>query len=146
MNIEQEIKTAMRNKDVIRLQVLRALKSEMTNASLRKGNVETVLTEMEILGIIRKGVKQREESAAQFMAGNRPELVEKELIELKILENFLPKPLSDMEIENIVMQAIAQSGAQTKKEMGKAMKIATEIAAGRIDGKVLSTLISSALS
>lgn len=142
MNIEEEIKKAMRNKEVSRLQVLRALKSEITNTSLRKGSIDADVSDLEILVIVRKQVKQRQDSIEQFKKGNRLDLVEKELMEMVILEGFLPKPLTEKEIGIIVEQAILETDATTKKDMGRVMKRATELADGRVDGKALSTLIS----
>lgn len=144
--IDEDIKTAMKDKDAIKLQVLRSLKSEIKNAEIRKGTLGNPLQESEILGLIRKQVKQREDSIAQFEKGNRLDLVEKEQGEKTILESYLPKPLSEAIINSLIDQAITLTGATTKKEMGKVIKLATELSGGRVDGKTLSTLISQKLN
>lgn len=97
------------------------------------------------MAAVRKQIKQREDSIAQFQQAGRTELAEKEKAEIAVLERFLPKPLSDSEIENLVAAALAETGATTKAQMGAVMKLVTERAAGRADGKVLSQAVMKRL-
>jgi uncharacterized protein YqeY len=143
--IDEQIKSAMRIKNTLQLNVLRALKNAITNSSLQKGNIQESLTDLEVLGIVRKQVSQREESIAQFEKANRQDLIEKEKEEIEILKQFLPQELSESEIENLIQRAINESEATTKKDMGKAIKRAQEIANGRVENKIISKRIGEIL-
>lgn len=140
-----DLKTAMKARDTVALNTLRALKTAMTNASIEKGGLGTELTESEEAAIVRKQVKQREDSIQQFEQAGRSELAESEKAEIVVLEQYLPKSLSEAEIETLVAESIAESGATTRAQMGAAMKIAQEKSQGRVDGKVLSQAIMSKL-
>ncbi|MCU0797543.1 MAG: GatB/YqeY domain-containing protein [Akkermansiaceae bacterium] len=144
--IQEEIKTAMKAKDAGRLTVLRALKTALTNAAIEKGNLTAVLDDSEALAVVRKQLKQREDSASQFDAANRPELAAKEREEMTILQGFLPAALSADEINALVDAAITETGASGKADMGKVMKLVQERAAGRADGKTLSQEVAKRLS
>jgi uncharacterized protein len=144
--IPEDMKTAMKAKDAIRLSVLRALKTAMTNAAIEKSGLGAVLTDAEVMAVIRKQIKQRQDSYQQFADNGRPELAEKEAAEIKFLEEYLPAPLNDEEITALVQEAISELGASTKADMGKVMKLAQERADGRADGKVLSQTVSKLLS
>ncbi|WP_411826001.1 GatB/YqeY domain-containing protein [Luteolibacter sp. AS25] len=144
--ISEDIKTAMRAKDSLALNSLRALKSAMTNAAIEKGGLGTELDEPEILAVIRKQIKQRHDSITQFESADRPELAEKEKQEIDILSKYLPAALSEEEINAIVEKAVAETGASSKADMGKVMKTAQELADGRADGKTLSSAIMKRLS
>ena len=144
--ISDDIKTAMRAKDSKALNALRALKSALTNASIEKGGLGTALDEPEALAVIRKQIKQRQDSIEQFEKADRPELAENEKAEIEILSKYMPAALSAEEIEGIVKQAISDTGASTKADMGKAMKRAQELSEGRADGKLLSASVMKHLS
>lgn len=144
--IQEEIKTAMKAKDAGRLMVLRALKTALTNAAIEKGNLTAVLDDSEALAVVRKQLKQREDSASQFDAANRPELAAKEREEIAILQAFLPAALSADELTALVDAAIAETGATGKADMGKVMKLVQERAEGRADGKTLSQEVAKRLS
>lgn len=144
--IQEEIKTAMKAKDAGRLTVLRALKTALTNAAIEKGNLTAVLDDSEALAVVRKQLKQREDSASQFDAANRPELAAKEREEITILQGFLPAALSADEINALVDAAITETSASGKADMGKVMKLVQERAAGRADGKTLSQEVAKRLS
>lgn len=144
--ISDDIKTAMRAKDSTALNALRALKSALTNAAIEKGGLGTVLDEPEVLAVIRKQIKQRQDSIAQFEKADRPELAETEKAEIAILSKYMPAPLSPEEIETIVKQAVSDTGATGKSDMGKAMKRAQELSEGRADGKLLSATVMKHLS
>jgi uncharacterized protein YqeY len=143
--IDADLKDAMRSKDAERLSVLRMVKSALTNAAIEKRGAVNGLADSEAVGVIRKQVKQRLDSIESFEKGGRPELAAKERKEIDFLAEYLPKPLGEEEIDLIVKEAIVQSGATSKAQMGAVMKIATEKAAGRVEGKKLSQAVQKAL-
>jgi uncharacterized protein YqeY len=143
--IPEDIKTAMKAKDSLALNALRALKSALTNAAIEKGGLGTSLDESEVLAIVRKQIKQRLDSCEQFEKAGRSELVVTEKAEIAILSRYLPAALSDAELTAIVEQAISETGATGKAEMGKVMKRAQELADGRADGKLLSSMVREKL-
>ncbi len=144
--ISEDIKTAMRAKDSVALNSLRALKSALTNAAIEKGGLGTVLDEPETLAVIRKQIKQRQDSIEQFEKAGRAELAENEKAEIAILSRYLPAALSPGQIDEIVAQAVAETGAASKADMGKVMKRAQELSGGRADGKILSSAVMKRLS
>jgi uncharacterized protein len=143
--IDADLKDAMRSRDAERLSVLRMVKSALTNAAIEKHGAAGGLADSEALGVIRKQVKQRLDSIESFEKGGRPELAIKERKEIDFLTEYLPKPLGEDEISRLVKDAIAQVGATSKAQMGAVMKLATEKAAGRADGKTLSQAVQKAL-
>jgi uncharacterized protein YqeY len=144
--IDADLKDAMRSRDAERLSVLRMVKSALTNAAIEKRGATGGLADSEAVGVLRKQVKQRQDSIESFEKGGRPELAAKERKEIDFLAEYLPKPLEAGEIDQLVKEAIAQAGATSKAQMGAVMKIATEKAAGRIDGKTLSQAVQKALA
>lgn len=136
----------MRAKDMPRLNTLRMLKTAMKNAAIEKGGADAVLDDTESSAIIRKQVKQRQDSIEGFEKGGRPELAANEKAEIEILNTYLPKALSAEEVAAIVKDAIAESGATTRQQMGAVMKIASAKAAGRVDGKTLSSEVQKQLA
>jgi uncharacterized protein YqeY len=144
--IPEDLKAAMKAKDTVALAVIRALKTAMTNASIEKGGLGTPLDDSEVTALIRKQIKQRQDSITQFTAAGRMELAATEEAEVAILEKYLPANLSAEEIAAIVDAAVAETGASSKADMGKVMKLAQERAAGRADGKTLSQEVAKRLS
>jgi uncharacterized protein YqeY len=144
--ISEDIKTAMRAKDATALNALRALKTALTNAAIEKGGLGTVLEEPEILTVVRKQIKQRQDSIEQFEKAGRPELAETEKTEITILSKYLPAALTETHIREIVAQAIRETEATSKADMGKVMKRAQELSEGRADGKTLSAVVMSCLA
>jgi uncharacterized protein len=144
--IDADLRNAMRARDAARLSVLRMVKSALTNAAIEKVGAAGTLSDVEAVGVIRKQVKQRLDSIQSFETGGRPELAAKERQEIEFLTAYLPKPLGEDEIQQIVKDAIAQVGATSKAQMGAVMKIATEKAEGRVDGKTLSQAVQKALA
>jgi hypothetical protein len=144
--ITANMKTAMRERNKVALNTLRALKSAVTNAAIEKSGAGSDLPENEVVHIIRKQIKQRQDSIEQFEKAGRAELAENEKAEIGILEQYLPTPLSDYEIVSAVAAAISESGASSKKEMGQVMKILQEKTGGRADGKKLSQEVMKRLS
>jgi uncharacterized protein len=144
--IDVDLKDAMRARDADRLSVLRMAKSALTNAAIEKHGAAGGLGDAEAVSVIRKQVKQRMDSIESFEKGGRPELAAKERKEIEFLTAYLPKALGEDELKELVKDAIAQAGATPgKAQMGVVMKIATEKAAGRVDGKTLSQAVRDAL-
>ncbi|MEL0300743.1 MAG: GatB/YqeY domain-containing protein [Flavobacteriaceae bacterium] len=144
-NLTDEIKTAMRAKDSLRLEALRAIKSavmlEQTSSA-----AGTTLTDEQEIKLVQKLVKQRKDSAQIFKDQNRLDLAEPEEAQAKIIAEFLPAQLSEEEITKIVGDIIAQTGAQGMKDMGKVMGMASKQMAGTADGKTISTIVKQLLS
>src|SRR5207253_8899044 len=128
----------MREKNAIKLGVLRMLKAALTNATIEKGGAEGKLTDAEAAQVIRKQVKQREDSIESFEKGGRAELAAKEKEELSILNTYLPQAMSADELAKVVRETIAEVGATSKAQMGAVMKALQTKVAGRADGKALS--------
>ena len=143
--IDADLKDAMRSRNVERLSVLRMVKAALTNAAIEKRGATGELTDSDAVGVIRKQVKQRRDSIESFEKGGRPELAAKERKEIEVLTEYLPKPLGEDEIDGLVKEAIVQAGATSKAQMGAVMKIVTEKAAGRVEGKQLSQAVQKAL-
>jgi len=148
MNLQKQVmdkmKEAMKAKDTIALQALRAVKSAFLLAKTETG-VQEELTEEQEIKIIQKQVKQRKDSAAIFIEQNRNDLAEPELAELAILEQFLPESLSEEKIEEVVIATITKTGASGMKDMGKVMGMVSKELAGKADGKTISTLVKKNL-
>lgn len=136
--IDSDLKDAMRAKDATRLAVLRMLKSALKYAAIEKSGAEGELDETESAQVIRKQVKQRQDSIESFEKGGRPELAAKEKEELGVLQGYLPQQLSLEELAKIVRETIAETGATSKAQMGAVMKALQGKIAGRADGKTLS--------
>jgi len=141
--IEEDLKTAQKNKDAVKVSTLRLLKSAMHNLSIeRRGE----LKEEDIITVIRKEVKQRGDSIEKFKQGNRQDLVDKEKRELDILKGYLPKELGQEELTAIIKESIAETEAKDIKDMGKVMKVLIAKVKGRSDGKTISSLVSRELT
>ena len=143
--IDHDLREAMRAKEVERLSVLRMIKSALMNAAIEKHGAGGKLDDSDAVAVIRKQVKQRQDSITGFERGGRMELAEKEKREIQFISQYLPPPLSDAEIAQLVDEAIAAAQATSKTQLGQVMKIATEKAAGRVDGKTLSQAVQRAL-
>src|SRR2546421_6046984 len=128
----------MREKNATKLGVLRMLKAAFTNAAIEKGGADSKLTDADATQVIRKQVKQRQDSIESFEKGGRAELAAKEKEELSILQSYLPQAMSAEEISKIVRETIAEVGASSKAQMGAVMKSLQAKVAGRDDGKTLS--------
>lgn len=140
----EDIKVAMKARQAERLEVLRFLNSAIKNREIELR--PTPVDDKEIMGVIQKLTKQRTDSIEQYRAANREDLASKEESELLILKEYLPKQLSEAEVKQLVQDAITEAGASTIKDMGKAMKLASEKAQGRADNKLLSQYIKEKLS
>ena len=144
--VDSELKTAMREKNATKLGVLRMLKAALTNATIEKGGADSKLTDAEAVQVIRKQVKQRQDSIESFEKGGRTELAAKEKDELSILQLYLPQGMSADEISKVVRETIAEVGASSKAQMGAVMKAVQAKVAGRADGKTLSAEVQNQLS
>ena len=138
--IMEELKTAMKSKDVVALQALRAVKSAFLLAKTETGAGDD-LTEDQEMKIIQKQVKQRKDSAAIFIDQGRQDLADPELAEIAVLEKFLPEALSEDAIEKVVLETIAKTRAEGMKDMGKVMGMVSKQLAGQADGKTISGIV-----
>lgn len=143
--ITEDMKTAMRGKDTLALNTIRMLKSAIKNAAIEKGGASAELTDPEIVAVIRREVKKRQDSVEQYSTAGRAELVAQEQAEIAVLNGYLPEPLGEAELRSIIDAAIAEVGATSRKEMGAVMKLVQERAAGRVDGKTLSQAVMAKL-
>jgi len=142
--ISSDIQAAMLAKDKIRVETLRGIKKEFLEAKTAKG-ADGNLNDETAVKIMQKMVKQRKESATIYTEQNRPELAEKELAEVAILEGYLPKPLSSEELESALRDIISQVGATSIKDMGKVMSAATQALAGKTEGRLISEKVKQLL-
>jgi uncharacterized protein YqeY len=141
--IDSDMKDAMRAKDVARLSTLRMLKSAVEYYKIEKKQEK--LVDSDIVAVIKKQIKQRQDSIDGFEKGGRTDLVDKEKAELVVLKSYLPEELSQAQIEEIVKAAIAEVGASTKSDMGKVMKAVQTKALGRADNRLVSQIVSAQL-
>lgn len=143
--VMEQMKTAMKSKDKVALESLRAIKSALLLAQTETGSV-TEMSEEDEVKLVQKLVKQRKDSAAIFIDQGRKDLAEPELAQVAIIEQFLPEQLSEVEIEKIVDATIKKTGASGMQDMGKVMGMVSKELAGQADGKTISTIVKSRLS
>jgi len=143
--IQADMVSAMKAKETVRLASLRAIKAAIMLAKTAEGASGEV-TDQEIVKIIQKLVKQRKESAQQYNDAGRPELAENELAEAAAMEVYLPKQLSESELEAELVKIIAEVGAAGPKDMGKVMGTATKKLAGLADGRAISATVKKLLA
>ncbi len=142
--VMNKMKEAMKSKDSVALESLRAIKSAILLAQTESG-ASASLTEEQELKLLQKLVKQRKDSAAIFIEQNREDLAQPELAQAAVIEQFLPEPLSEEEIEKVVLATISQLGAEGMKDMGKVMGVVSKELAGQADGKTISTIVKKNL-
>lgn len=143
--ISEDIKAAMKARDKVRLETLRNIKKVFLEAKTASGANDT-LEDADALKILQKLAKQGRETAQTYIDNNRQDLADEELAQAKVIEEYLPKPLSEEEIEKEVKDIIAQTGAQGMKDMGKVMGMASKKMAGRADGRAISTIVKKLLA
>ncbi len=143
--ISEDIKAAMKARDKVRLETLRNIKKVFLEAKTAPGANDT-LEDDAALKIIAKLAKQGKETAATYTQAGRQDLADAELAQVEVLESYLPKQLSEAEIEAAVKEIIAQTGATSMKEMGKVMGIASKQLAGKADGRAISAIVKQLLS
>lgn len=144
--VDADLKDAMRARAADKLSVLRMLKAAIKNAAIEKGGQDAALDDAEATAIVRKQVKQRHDAVESFTKGDRPELAEKERAEIEMLNVYLPAALSADELGALVEEAIRETGATGKAQMGAVMKALQPKVAGRADGKALSAEVQKRLA
>ena len=143
--INNDIKEAMKARDKVRLETLRNIKKVFLEAKTAPGANDT-LEDDAALKIIQKLAKQGKETAKTYIDNNRQDLADDELAQVAVLEEYLPKPLTDEEIEAALKEIIAQTGATSMKEMGKVMGIASKQMAGKAEGGKISAIVKKLLA
>src|SRR5205823_1447230 len=143
--IDSDLKESMRAKNASKVGVLRMLKSALKYAAIAKSGTQTELSDVEAAQVIRKQVKQRQDSIESFEKGGRAELASKEKEELSILNAYLPQAMTGDELARVVRETIAEVGATSKAQMGAVMKALQAKVAGRADGKALSAEVQKQL-
>lgn len=141
--LESDMKTAMKAGNPVNLSVLRMLIASVRQVQIDK-NLKSI-EDADVLQILKRHIKQRKESIEQFTNGNRPDLAEKETLELKVLQAYMPAEIGEEELAKIVNEAVIASGAKTKADTGKVMKLVMEKTKGRCDGKVVNQLVMKSL-
>lgn len=147
--IQSDIMVAMKSKDEITLKTLRGVKTaimQYKTSSTFKGDRDALLPDGEVIKIMQKLAKERKETAEVYKNAGRTELSEQELAEANIIEQYLPKAMSESEVEELVKASIAELGATSMKEMGLVIKDVNVKANGRTDGKTISTIVKRLLS
>lgn len=144
--IDYDLKEAMKARDAFKLNTLRMVKSALKYNAIEQGGASSSLCDADAMAVLRKQIKQREDSVMSFEQGGRPELAEKEKAEIALLATYLPKGLTTEELTALVSEAIAEVGATSKKEMGAVMKAAQTRADGRADGRQLSAEVQRQLA
>ena len=145
--LAEDLKTAMKAKDKIRLETIRSLKKAVMEKEIDlRPTGQSTLTEEQELTVLAQQAKQRRESIEQYRQGGRSDLADREAQELTIIETYLPQQLSDDELNQIVDDIIASVGAASPQDMGKVMGPAMQQLKGRADGKKIQTLVKSKLS
>ena len=142
--IMDSMKEAMKAKDSVALEALRAIKSEILLAQTASGSKEEI-SEADEIKILQKLVKMRKDSAAIFTEQNRADLAEPELAQIAVIEKFLPAQLSEAEVEAIIAKIIAETGASGIASMGKVMGLASAQIGGQAEGKTISTIVKKLL-
>ncbi len=143
--VTADIKKAMLARDKVRLEALRGIKKEFIEAKTAPGSGGE-LSEAGAIAILTRMAKQRKESARIYSEQNRPELAEGELAEVAVIEEYLPKQLSEAELEAELQKIIAQTGASSPADMGKVMGVATKALAGRAEGRAISAKVKELLA
>ncbi len=148
MSLQQQVmekmKLAMKAKDKVALESLRAIKSALLLMQTESGSGDDISEEVEVQ-LVQKLVKQRKDSASIFIEQGRNDLAEPELAQIAVIEQFLPDQLGEAEIEKVVLDIIAATGAEGMKDMGKVMGMVSKKLAGQADGKTISTIVKSKL-
>lgn len=143
--VSKDIMQAMKDRDEVKKEALRGIKKEFIEAKTAKGS-DGELSDDVAIKILQKMVKQRKESAEIYIQQNRKELADAELAEAAVIEQYLPKQMSDEELTAAIKEIIAQTGVTSAKEMGKVMGVASKQLAGKADGKAISEKVKSLLA
>ncbi len=144
--ILNDIKEAMKVKDVERRDVLRSLDSMIKNEEIAQGKRDGGLSDKDIIFLVKRAIKQRKDSARQFKIGKRDDLAEKEEREIGFIEKYLPKQMTEDEVRVVVKKAVSDVGASGKQDMGKVMGVVMRIVGDKTDGAVVRAIVEDALS
>lgn len=144
--LQEQLKQAMLAKEEVKKSVLRMLLSAINYYEIQKGGAGYEATDEDVMTVIQREVKQRKDSIEQFTAGNRKDLADKEVEELKLLEIYLPEQMGEEEITKLVDEAIAQTGATSAADMGKVMGALMPKTKGKADGSLVSKIVKEKLS
>jgi uncharacterized protein len=144
--LKDELKQSMLAKDSVKTSVLRMVISAIGYAEIQKGGAGYEATDEDVMNVIQKEAKQHRDSIEQFKNAGRPELVEKEEIELAILEKYMPAQMGEDEIRKLVVAAVAKSGATSAADMGKVMGVLMPDVKGKADGGVVSRIVREELA
>ena len=142
--IDREYIQAVKSRDKIKSSTLNFLRAHLKNLRIEKRTEK--LEDQDILSVIKKQIKQRQESIEQYAKGNRGDLVDKEQAELAILKGYLPQEIAESQLKALIDEALKEAGAQSMKDMGNVMKLVVLKVAGRADNKMVSDLVKQALS
>ncbi len=143
--IQKDIMAAMKEKDTVRLNAVRSIKSAILLAKTSEGGSKE-LTDADIVKLIQKLAKQRKEAAEQYVAAGRQELADNEMNEAAVLDTYLPKQLSEAEVEAKIREIIARAGASKPSDMGKVMGVATKELSGLAEGRLISGIVKNILN
>lgn len=141
--INEDLKAAMKSQDAVRMETLRSIRAEIIK--MDKSGMQREMNEDEEIQLLMRQVKMRKEAIEMFEMGNRSDLVEKEKKQLEIINEYLPKPLSREEAEEVINNVIKESGDVTAKDFGKVMSASMKILKGKIDGKIIQEIVKSRL-
>ncbi|MCE9518411.1 MAG: GatB/YqeY domain-containing protein [Verrucomicrobia bacterium] len=144
--IVEDMKTAMRAKDTVALNVVRALKSAIKYAAIEKLGADSDLDDQDAIVVVRREIKKRQDSLQSYESASRQDLADVEKAEIAVLEKYLPAAMDAGDLIKLVEAVIAETGATTKKDMGRVMKILQERTAGAADNKTLSAEVSKRLA
>ncbi|MFA5004626.1 MAG: GatB/YqeY domain-containing protein [Candidatus Omnitrophota bacterium] len=142
--ILNDYKEAMKARDALKSSVLSFLRADLMNLAVAKK--KNALDDPEAVSVIKKQIKQRQDSIEQFTKGNRLEMAEKEKSELEILKAYLPPELAEDEVKKVIAQVVSETGASSMKDMGRVMKEVNAKLAGQADGKLVAELVKQSLS
>jgi uncharacterized protein YqeY len=140
--LQEDLKSAMKSKDQLRLSVIRLAKAAIMNLEIARGHE---LSDQEVIEVLAKEAKQRQDSIPEYEKAGRADIIETLRNEIKIVQEYLPAQLSENEIRELVKAAIAETGASSKKEMGKVMAALMPKTKGRADGKLVNQIVGSLL-
>ncbi len=144
--IDKDYITAYKAKEQLTLDVLRLLKTAAKNVLVEKKRIDGALDDAEMMDVLLRQAKQRQDSIEQYTSANRPDLAEREAAELVVLQQYLPKALTEEEVDAAILAAIAHTGAASPKDMGKVINHIMADYKGQVDGKMLSTKVREKLS
>lgn len=144
--ILEDMKTAMKAKDSVTLNVVRALKSAIKYAAIEKSGADGELDDTDAILVVRKEIKKRQDSIASYETAGRQELADTEKAEIAVLEKYLPTAMSADDLVKLVEAVIAELGATSKKDMGNVMKVLQERSEGRADNRALSSEVAKRLA